>query len=350
MLRQLQLMQGEVQGVIDSVDIEYIHRMRVASRRLRAAQAVFDPVLFRKRAQPWESAIKRVTRSLGAARDLDIQIDTIRRFRVLVEDARCHPGANRLFLRLLQNRAGVQKKVIRVVKEFSSDKVIAQFTVRLQKILPAEGYTPAPEPSLLSLSAESALQKLDALLAFQPYVDQPESLEELHAMRIAAKRLRYTLELFAPLYRDGFKSWLKSLKEIQDLLGYMHDCDVWIDFIPEFIEDEKRLTRAYFGNLAGFKKILPGIEVFLDNRKSDRQRRFLEFNRIWHRLDGKSTWEKLRDKLEKNLPLPGTLITDSVEEHTSAGEMESTISNTSPDVEHSGGLIMEGLDENSGNQ
>jgi CHAD domain-containing protein len=324
--------------------------MRVASRRLRAAQAVFDPLLFRKRSEPWETGIKKVTRSLGAARDLDIQIETIRRFRLMVEDPRCQPGANRLFLRLLQTRVSAQKKVIRVVKEFSSDKVIKQFESRLQKLAPAEGYTPTPDPLLLKLSAESALQKLDILLGFQPFVDHPESILELHDMRIAAKRLRYTLELFAPLYKDGFKSWLKSLKEIQDLLGYMHDCDVWIEFIPEFVEDEKKLTKDYFGNLTGFKKILPGIEVFLENRGSDRKRRFQEFNLVWHRLEGKSTWEKLRDRLEKNLPSSNPVSQELMVEETPIADQE--IEDQSPEqvLDNLQELIVEGKDENSGNQ
>lgn len=350
MLAQLRLMQGEVQGVIDSTDIEYIHRMRVASRRLRAAQAVFDPLLFRKRSEPWETAIKKVTRSLGAARDLDIQIETIRRFRLMVEDPRSQPGANRLFLRLLQTRVSAQKKVIRVVKDFSNDKVVKQFEARLQKLAPVEGYSPSPDPQILKLSAESALQKLDILLGFQPFVDHPESILELHDMRIAAKRLRYTLELFAPLYKDGFKSWLKSLKEVQDLLGYMHDCDVWLEFIPEFVEDEKKLTKDYFGNLTGFKKILPGIEIFLENRKSDRQRRFQEFNLVWHRLEGKSAWEKLREKLEKNLPAPNPISLElPVDEHPISEQGMEEQDSVEPAVNQQE-LIVEGLDENSRDQ
>ncbi len=302
MLRQLQLMQDEIQGVTDGSDIECIHRMRVASRRLRAAQAVFDPILFRRKAGEWESVIKKVTRSLGMARDLDIQIETIRRFRLMVADPKSQPGANRLFLRLLQSRANTQKKVIRVVKDFSNEKVVNQFRKRLQKLGPTSETKAEPTFELKRVAADSILEKLDNLLSYEPFVDDPERITELHAMRIAAKRMRYTLELFAPLVRDGYKNWLKPLKEIQDLLGYVHDCDVWVEFIPGFLQDEKALTKAYFGSLTGYKKILPGVEVFLENRKADRNRRYQEFNLIWHRSTGKNIWEKLREKVLKSVP------------------------------------------------
>jgi len=350
MLRQLQLMQDEVAGVIDSSDIECIHRMRVASRRLRAAQSVFDPILFRRRIGEWETAVKKVTRSLGAARDLDIQIEMLRRFRLMVTDPKSQPGANRLLLRLLQNRARAQKKVARIVRNFKDEKVVNQFQNRLSKMAPPPETVLEPSDALHRLAAESILEKLDNLLSFEPYVDDPEKITELHAMRIAAKRMRYTLELFAPLVKDGYKNWLKPLKEIQDLLGYVHDCDVWMEFIPGFIQEEKALTRAYFGGLTGFRKILPGIKVFLENRKSDRQRRYQEFNLVWHRSTGKNTWEKLREKVLKSIPEsvgPVDLATfeESVIPETILSESDSIEQN-----QYDNQIIPEGSDENSRDQ
>jgi putative phosphoesterase len=54
-----------------------------------------------------------------------------------------------------------------------------------------------------------------------------------HQMRIAAKWLRYTLETFAPAYEDGLKQYISRLKKLQDVLGEMHDCDVWIEALLE---------------------------------------------------------------------------------------------------------------------
>lgn len=47
---------------------------------------------------------------------------------------------------------------------------------------------------------------------------------ELHALRLASKRLRYTLELFRPCYGPGFRARLDSLRRLQQLLGEINDC------------------------------------------------------------------------------------------------------------------------------
>ncbi len=317
MLRQLQAMWIEVNGVLEAHDIECIHRMRVASRRLRAAQAVFDKLVFRKKARKWELAIRRVTRALGMARDLDIQLETIRRFRLTVMDPRCVAGSNRLFLRLLQRRAEAQRDVITEVTRFNKSEIVRAAQTQLEKIIPVPDLVEVEDPFLRNMAAQGIYAKLQEFLAYEPFVDKPEVTTELHAMRIAAKRLRYTIEIFAPLFPDTQKNWLKVLKDIQDALGYMHDCDVWEVFLPEFVNEEKQLTLDYFGNLRGFKGLLPGIEVFRHNRVSERQRRYSEFFGLWQQSVRKQIWKKLDSRMQKILALPEPSeesITDEINE------------------------------------
>jgi CHAD domain-containing protein len=302
MLRQIKAMQDLVPDVIQSADIESIHQLRVASRRLRATQVLFDGFLPKRRIPEWEVLIKKVTRSLGQARDLDIQIETIQRFRLMVMDPGCQPGAGRLYLRLLQERSSIQKRVERVVKKFSASPVLKYIEPKLQHAIDAQSPSDEPAAVLFSLADEAIGQRLTTLLAYEPYVDQPDRLLELHAMRIAAKKLRYTLEIFAPIYPGGFKQWLKPLREVQDLLGLMHDCDVWAGFLPGFIEDERKLTLAYFGNLHGFRRVLPGLEVFRLNRAADRMRHYQQFTAVWRNAERKHIWDKLTNLLQSSIP------------------------------------------------
>jgi hypothetical protein len=64
----------EISGVKEAQDIEYIHRMRVASRRLRAALPLFRTCFPDKQYLKWMQEITRITRALGDARDADVQI------------------------------------------------------------------------------------------------------------------------------------------------------------------------------------------------------------------------------------------------------------------------------------
>jgi hypothetical protein len=66
-----------------------------------------------------------------------------------------------------------------------------------------------------------------------PALDDPDAVETLHAMRIGAKRLRYTLELFEDLFGSRSEQQIKRVKQLQEELGHIHDLDVRIELIKE---------------------------------------------------------------------------------------------------------------------
>ena len=70
-----------------------------------------------------------------------------------------------------------------------------------------------------------AATRLDELYSFADAVRDPEAAEELHDMRIAAKRLRYVLEMSEPVLGPPAKLGARRAKKLQDLLGGIHDCD-----------------------------------------------------------------------------------------------------------------------------
>lgn len=74
--------------------------------------------------------------------------------------------------------------------------------------------------------------RLAELYSFDPHGDS----QTLHDMRIAAKRLRYVLELTGPVLGRGAGQSARQAKEIQDLLGLLHDCDVMLELIDERVE------------------------------------------------------------------------------------------------------------------
>jgi len=84
--------------------------------------------------------------------------------------------------------------------------------------------------------------------SFEPIVSHPELSEALHDMRISAKRLRYTLELFRPQFRKAGERQIERVKMIQELLGTLHDHDVRIDLIGEELSqlmvEQSRKTRS----------------------------------------------------------------------------------------------------------
>ncbi len=78
--------------------------------------------------------------------------------------------------------------------------------------------------------------RAEELRSFSPAVLDPRNVEALHGMRIAAKRLRYVLELTTPVFGEAAARGAKRAKNLQDLLGEIHDCDESIPRVERHIE------------------------------------------------------------------------------------------------------------------
>jgi hypothetical protein len=98
-----------------------------------------------------------------------------------------------------------------------------------------------PDGTLADNAERIVRVRLAELCGFMPQAADPEEVVALHDMRIAAKRLRYILEVTGPCFGPYTKNATKLAKELQDLLGEIHDCDVQI---PETAEFAERLQAA----------------------------------------------------------------------------------------------------------
>jgi CHAD domain-containing protein len=79
--------------------------------------------------------------------------------------------------------------------------------------------------------------RLDELTSFMPKAEDPNEVVALHDMRIAAKRLRYILEVTGDCFGPYAGNAVKMVKELQDLLGEIHDCDVQLPEVAAFLEE-----------------------------------------------------------------------------------------------------------------
>src|SRR5690242_11418296 len=107
-----------------------------------------------------------------------------------------------------------------------------------------------PQAPLIVNAALILGTRLGEMLAYESALSDPDRVYELHQMRIAAKRLRYTMEMFQDAYtafsRDGkpFAAAIEEVKALQEHLGEIHDADV---LVPQLTEHLARLLKKGFG-------------------------------------------------------------------------------------------------------
>jgi len=314
MLEQIGQLEAEIGGAMAADDIESIHQMRVASRRLRNSFEYFKNCLPSKKSKLWQDEIRKITHALGSARDLDIQIECIHQYLDGALDKEYQPGIHRLLLRLKQRRVKAQKKVSKTLINLRESTLLSSMHQELEKFdAKAEGiylYT----PRLYQKSFAAINEKLEDFLGYEEFIHDPDHVEKLHAMRIAGKCLRYTIEIFAPIYKQAMLPYIQVMKELQDQLGTIHDADVWVNWLPKFIKEEESRIEDYFGNAEPLNLLLPGFEFLIEDRQQVRKREYQSFLTTWQMLQNENAWHALKEVIQAPINIEAALTHLHMEE------------------------------------
>jgi CHAD domain-containing protein len=303
----------EIAGVKEATDIEYIHRMRVASRRLRAALPLFVSCFPERHYTKWMRELTKITRTLGDARDTDVQIAFLQKSlkhlqKEAAADKSSTPGgkssmepALRFLLEGLQKKRGfLQKRVLSALSSLEKSRVTEEMQHTFTT-MNAGFAAQRVKSKLYGIPPMAALRigkRLLRLLSYESWVMHPEAVAEHHATRIAAKKLRYTMEIYGPVYRNSLKKHLARVKKIQEILGDIHDCDVWIDHITLLLLRERSLLRSSHKTKRPDTVTISSLKEVLKERESERKRRYRQFVHYWHALERENLWDDLEKTLD----------------------------------------------------
>jgi CHAD domain-containing protein len=286
--------QAEIEGVRQARDPECVHRMRVAARRLRATLELLRPILGQE-GDAIRSGFRRVARALGRARDLDVQIELLQEL-LGTPPREAGAGLRRLLMRRRQARACQQRRVHKALARLEGDRLVttldgalANWRARTSERLP-----------LLAV----VLGRVEELLAFAPIVRDARQVEALHRMRIAGKRLRYSLELLLPLAPQAFEPHIRNVKRLQEILGEIHDADVWRMDLAGFAEQERRRQLEFYGHDRFHRRLLPGLDFLRQDRRRKRSGEVRRLRRLWDGLWAEQAWGQLEAELVTRLGHP----------------------------------------------
>jgi adenylate cyclase len=197
-------------------DPEFIHQMRVALRRLRSALRLFAPALpagFIAAAVP---QIRALAGALGRARDRDVLV-----LEVLAPARAAFPDDARIAALCAaseKERRTARGEARAALAAPAHARFLLTFSALLHALPPAAGDEP------LEIFAARRLKKLHRKLRMLARQAEGLDIEPLHALRVGAKRLRYAVEFFAPLYRArDLRTAHAALVGLQDTLGALTD-------------------------------------------------------------------------------------------------------------------------------
>lgn len=332
MLPHIDMLQTTAKKINKRKNIEDIHDIRVASRRIRTCLTIFEECFPPKKFKTWSKEIKGITNAYGAVRDLDVQIELLDRIYAKVSDLKIRSGLRRIRLRLKQQRGKRQGKTSNVTQVVIESPTLAELKDWCEKnknTAPSDQYSPV----LYQLGYKNIQHHLDEFLFFEVFIFDPARVKELHQMRIAAKRLRYSLEVFSELYKHKSDFALDIARQSQEYLGQIHDADVWISFLPEFMEREQKKIQVFYGCGSPFTRLKPGIEFLIKNRQEERRKLYKKFLREWQKWKLKETWLNLRKVIfltnfEKYEPAP---IQEDEQTETNQKEENNKLHNLGPE-------------------
>jgi CHAD domain-containing protein len=201
-----------------------------------------------------------------------------------------------LLQRSIEQRAYLQSNVISGLQQLEKSKVLDEIKSFCEQIVMKSTNNLFNLFSVREKAFWQISSKLDEFLAMEKYVHlENESLRH-HEMRIQAKWLRYTLECYAPLYPNKFSGEIAIMKNFQDMLGEIHDCDVWIENIPKFINELKSENILFPEKQLSITEEKQSLLKFLSFIKQRRKNQYEKFVSFWDTEKRKNSFEKLRRK------------------------------------------------------
>jgi len=264
-------------GTRTGLQIEDLHGMRVATRRMRAAWRVFGDGFRLDRTRRMRRRLREVAARLGAVRDLDVLIQAAEAHRATLPEADAAAFAplvhawsdDREVARLLLMRELDSSAYSRIVEEYRNFVTAEGAAV----LAPASPVAPHRVRDTAGSRIWLAYEQVRGYESVLRWAD----IETIHQLRIAAKWLRYTLEFFREALGPEVDQLIPRVVALQDHLGWLHDADVTI-----------ALTRQFLVSNAG--RLSPAqtevIAAYLQGRERELERLRRTIGAPWRGVDG----------------------------------------------------------------
>jgi CHAD domain-containing protein len=225
-------------------DPEELHGMRVATRRMRAAWRVFGDAYRPAKTRPYRRRLRELAGLLGAVRDLDVLIEATEAYAQAIGSPDL-VGLEPLLAAWRGDRDSARERLIVELDSKGHRRFVDEYVDFVSSpgrdVLPLETTTPHRVRDTAASRIWTAYEHVRAYEAVLRWADVPT----LHQLRIAAKRLRYTLEFVREPLGPDASPLIARVVALQDHLGFMNDAEVAATMARNFlVERGNELTES----------------------------------------------------------------------------------------------------------
>ena len=223
-------------GSRTGADIEDVHDMRVATRRIRSTLRLLDPYYKPKAIEPFNRQLRKTARALGVVRDLDVMINNLQKFAASLP-AEHAVALQPVLARLDEERTAARADLNKALDKKSYRRFLKDFGAFLTK--PGAGAQAIDPDAVQPVQVRHVLptliyEHLGSVRAYDAVLEGAKP-ETLHALRIEFKRLRYAVTLFSDVMGSSIKNYVTEIKKMQDHLGVLNDATVAQERLTELI-------------------------------------------------------------------------------------------------------------------
>ncbi len=286
----LERMLANEPGTREGVDIEALHDMRVATRRMRAAFRVFGDFYEPGAIKRLLRGLRRTARALGPVRDLDVFMENAQAYlaglpaertgeldRLVGHWQKQRDKARRRMLDALDSRA--YQEFVRDFRQFVDTPGMGS--------LKLDGPTPV---QVRHVAPHQIYARYEEVRAYEPFLEDAP-IPTLHALRITGKRLRYTLEFFREVLGEAIDEVIQTVVALQDHLGALHDADVARLLLEEYLT---KLRGSAHDREEGIESDgIEGIEAYLEDRRQALLHLQQTFPDVWQHITSAETRRRL---------------------------------------------------------
>ncbi len=277
LLRLLDTLEQNVDGVLRDIDTEFLHDLRVAVRRTRSAIKLLGGVLPTDLARHYGAEFKWLGDLTTPTRDLDVHLLGFGQMTAqLVAASPADLEPFRAFL--IRRRAREFRRLAAALRGPRFRAITDDWRKALLEIRDAAPPRRRRPPTALELALRTTGHAFRRIVAHGAAITMDSPPESLHDLRKRAKELRYLLEFFAPLHDPvAYRRVVGDLKSLQDCLGDFQDSQVQREEIHALADAMLAERAAPAATLLAMGEIAANLTLSQAQARADFARRFARF-------------------------------------------------------------------------